>query len=287
MMLRRQLLERLPVLFVLFATTLLQVRADEFNCLQSVQGNQYNLTSLGGEHQINRTRSTPPTTTIDSLTFNLCDDLKVKEDVQETDQCPSGTRACLTQINVKGEDSERIISVIPLAQTEKLRPNLTLNRPSPEHLTLIFHGSQYPPESTETTPSVAQSLKFTLWCEPQQPTNITIVGYDGSQLEVEYFGIAGCPLKNGDKPPPNDDKKVEEPVGSGLGWFFMLIFLAFIAYFAIGAYYNYTTYGARGADLIPHRDFWQEVPYMLSDVVSHLCSSAKPRRTSRNGYIQV
>ena len=27
--------------------------------------------------------------------------------------------------------------------------------------------------------------------------------------------------------------------------------LAFIAYFGIGAYYNYSTYGARGMDLIP------------------------------------
>lgn len=29
------------------------------------------------------------------------------------------------------------------------------------------------------------------------------------------------------------------------------LFLAFIGYFALGAYYNYSTYGATGADLIP------------------------------------
>ena len=29
------------------------------------------------------------------------------------------------------------------------------------------------------------------------------------------------------------------------------MFLAFVAYFALGAYYNYSTYGATGADLIP------------------------------------
>ena len=29
------------------------------------------------------------------------------------------------------------------------------------------------------------------------------------------------------------------------------LFLAFVAYFAVGAYYNYSTYGASGADLIP------------------------------------
>lgn len=29
------------------------------------------------------------------------------------------------------------------------------------------------------------------------------------------------------------------------------LFLAFMAYFGLGAYYNYATYGARGLDLIP------------------------------------
>lgn len=37
-----------------------------------------------------------------------------------------------------------------------------------------------------------------------------------------------------------------------------------------------------------HRDFWKEVPYMLKDVVSHLCSNVRPRRTAtRGGYIAV
>ena len=30
------------------------------------------------------------------------------------------------------------------------------------------------------------------------------------------------------------------------------LLLAIIAYFALGAYYNYTTYGASGVDLIPY-----------------------------------
>lgn len=29
------------------------------------------------------------------------------------------------------------------------------------------------------------------------------------------------------------------------------LFLSFAAYFGLGAYYNYSTYGARGYDLIP------------------------------------
>ena len=59
-------------------------------------------------------------------------------------------------------------------------------------------------------------------------------------------------------------------MGSGIGWFFLLfvflfstkhgefltratlrLFISFAGYFALGAYYNYTTYGATGVDLIP------------------------------------
>jgi hypothetical protein len=77
------------------------------------------------------------------------------------------------------------------------------------------------------------------------------------------------------------------------------------AYFGIGMYYNYSTYGATGYDLIPfvlvcfrpvnvadedddsHRDFWREVPYMLRDVAAHLCSGVRSRPTSRGGYVAV
>jgi autophagy-related protein 27 len=82
-----------------------------------------------------------------------------------------------------------------------------------------------------------------------------------------------------------------------------------MSYFALGAYYNYSTYGATGLDMMPwvplyyllgfplqailtpasprHRDFWREVPYMLRDVVNHLCASFRPRHSSRGGYIVV
>lgn len=42
-------------------------------------------------------------------------------------QCPSGTRVCLTQVNIKENELERVISVIPLAQSSKLNPELTVS----------------------------------------------------------------------------------------------------------------------------------------------------------------
>lgn len=43
-------------------------------------------------------------------------------------------------------------------------------------------------------------------------------------------------------------------------------FLSLIAYFAIGTWHNYTQYGATGLDAIPHRDMWQDLPYVVSDL---------------------
>ncbi|TFK21963.1 hypothetical protein FA15DRAFT_672003 [Coprinopsis marcescibilis] len=292
MILRYLSLERLPFLLAVLSCCLLLVRADDFDCIQTLGGTRYNLTILG-EQSVNRTRATPPTTTVDYLRFNLCEDLAPKADLPDHDQCPSGTRACLYVVNlkmVKNEDQERITSVIPLAHTEDLKPDLSLSKGSSKDLVLIFHGPEYPKESNVTTP-ISQSLKITLSCDRElSPGNSTVEGYDGAQFQIAYTGIAGCPIaqEGGDDNGGGDDK-VQKPVGSGLGWFFFILLFMFLAYFGIGAYHNYSTYGARGMDLIPHRDFWQEVPYMISDVVSHLCSSSKPRsaRPSRSGYVQV
>jgi len=185
-------------------------------------------------------------------------------------------------------------------------------------------GPAYPSSTTlEPTP---QEFVLNLLCatEEGQPE---FKSYDGARALVEWSAPAGCNFRS-EAPSGGDGKTPDkEAVGSGIGWFFLLfvfpsafkdnkfltcntlrLVIASAGYFALGAYYNYTTYGATGVDLIPcvssllfvvlilkhlsfdcrHRDFWREVPYMLRDVVSHLCSSFQSRHsTSRGGYIPV
>jgi hypothetical protein len=82
---RRELLALLSIL--LFDNFLLYAHAlAEFNCHINVNDANFDLTSLAGEHVINRTRSTPPTTMVDSLRFDLCADLKTIEGLAEHDQ---------------------------------------------------------------------------------------------------------------------------------------------------------------------------------------------------------
>jgi hypothetical protein len=80
---------RLPT--VLLSVLLLSVGSsaddsESFNCQVTGKGVKFDLTPLAGGRTVNQTRNTPPTTTTDSLRFDLCDDLKQMEGIPEGDQ---------------------------------------------------------------------------------------------------------------------------------------------------------------------------------------------------------
>ncbi|EIN11688.1 hypothetical protein PUNSTDRAFT_50585 [Punctularia strigosozonata HHB-11173 SS5] len=260
---------------------------DDFDCHVKLGASQYDLTKLEGLHSLTHNWDSPPSKVSDRFEWNLCQDLEVHGDVKEEDQCPSGTRVCLTRSYQKGEDPDRIYAVVPLAKTPDLRPEYKQLK-SPDGLSVVLHGSNY---ALSNSTAVPQSVAFSLLCSSSS-SEPEFVSYNGSQLEVTWSNPSGCSTKGSDTPdkPQEDDTRGgnKSSSGSSIGWFFLVMLLALIAYFALGAYYNYSTYGATGSDLIPHRDFWREVPYMLRDVVSHLCSTFRTRpSSSRGGYIAV
>ena len=166
---------------------------------------------------------------------------------------------------------------------------------APKSLLLSFGGPEYP-------------MNVTLFCDKEE-TDPKFVSYDGQQLAVEWTTPDACPLSDGDGDKPEDSKPGsggnENPtsgrVGSGIGWFFLMyvsnsrkvpnhrpippfsrLLFAFAAYFAIGAYYNYSTYGARGLDLIPYVNvamvLYHYVDAPFADIVisgkrCHTCSA--------------
>ncbi|KIJ49493.1 hypothetical protein M422DRAFT_27858 [Sphaerobolus stellatus SS14] len=273
-----------------------QVLADDFDCNKPVDvgGAEYDFKSLAKEHTVSRTEESPPTTNIWDLRFNVCQAVSKKEGVSDDDQCPSGTRACLTINNKKKGSDDRIVSVIPIAQDDALKPDI-IPVSDPDGLSVTLHGSSYPDSSGKP-----QSLNITLLCSRNEDMDPTFTKYDTvtGVLSIEWKNIAGClnrsgDDKDGDKNKGGDEGEGEEggdkeSHGSGIGWFFLLLLLAFVAYFALGAYHNYNSYGATGWDLVPHRDFWREVPYLIRDFGEHLCSTLRPgRQTSRRGYMAV
>lgn len=136
---------------------------------------------------------------------------------------------------------------------------------APRGVKLTLHGPSYPSSTTlEPTP---QAFILNLLCNPEA-SDPEFKSYDGAKAIVEWSAPSGCsfrsaPAEGGDDKP---EREAEE-VGSGIGWFFLLyvlpslgvkmsstslrLFIVFGGYFVLGAYYNYTTYGATGVDLIP------------------------------------
>lgn len=280
-----------------FLATILDVAAQghgaPFDCEPIVDGVRYDLTGLKGLQVVQWEVESPPSKFIDELRFDLCETLLSVGGRSTEDQCPSGTVACLTKINRKGgQGTDRITAVVPVAHVSSLNAQ-TFHLPSSEGLSIVLHGLPYPSSSPDSVP---QSLRIHLACA-ESTSHPLLASYEHGQATVEWSSRCACKAHQGQPPSREDEKQggnEENPddvpiehIGSGLGFFFLMLLFAFGAYIALGVYYNYSAYGARGLDLIPHRDFWREVPYMLQDVVHHLCSNVRPRHSGRRGYVAV
>ncbi|KAG8906920.1 hypothetical protein FRB99_005694 [Tulasnella sp. 403] len=265
-----------------------------WNCKIDIGSAHWDLNPLNGEKTATRIRTTPPSEFHDEVRFNVCDELKPREGYDSLDQCVSGTLACLTEINKKPNDgTDRITGVVPLATTSNLNVQYQPAYSAvSKGVVVTLHGPSYPPDAAVSVP---QSFNLTLLCSTSD-SDPKFVNYDHATgvLDVEWSVKAACPSMdddhkggdhsdppNGGTNPPGDEKR-----GSGIGWFFLLPLLGVLAYFGLGAYYNYNNYGSTGWDLVPHRDFWREVPYLIEDLVSYLFSSVRSGG-SRSGYRRV
>ncbi|KAJ1304856.1 hypothetical protein OPQ81_005990 [Rhizoctonia solani] len=265
---------RQHVLVFLLCLTYALAEDPPFNCDFQFGGVHYDMHLMNGEWVVKQDRSTPPTIMHDELRFNVCGDLKKLDGVKDGDQCGQGTRACFTTINEKEGENSRIISAIPVAQSSTKYTIDRLPSDRGKGIILTMNAGPYPNEGGKP-----QSLKLALICaEPTEEPRL--IGYDGSQVSAEWKAVEACGSKSSD---PNSSGDANAG-GSSMGWFFFILLVIIAAYFGLGAYYNYNQYGASGWDLIPHRDFWRDVPYLIKDLVSHLFSSG---RSSRGGYTSV
>ncbi|KAJ5901555.1 hypothetical protein N7495_002083 [Penicillium taxi] len=69
-------------------------------------------------------------------------------------------------------------------------------------------------------------------------------------------------------------------------WLIIILFLAVAAYLIFGSWLNYSRYGARGWDLLPHGDAIREIPYMLRDWFRRVVNTFQGS-SSRGGYSAV
>lgn len=64
------------------------------------------------------------------------------------------------------------------------------------------------------------------------------------------------------------------------------VFLATASYLIFGSWLNYTRYGARGWDLLPHGDTLRDVPYLFKDWTRRVLNTVQGSG-SRGGYSAV
>ncbi|GAA6025188.1 hypothetical protein JCM11491_001791 [Sporobolomyces phaffii] len=259
----------------------------------SLNGNEVDLSSLAGIHRFEEQTNTPPTVTKTKYELSLCSALPPpSSDLPESDACPTGTRLCMTTFTSRERLEDRLLSVVPIAgELAAASTELTVSanpiegvEPSTAWM-LEVTGGKYN--------SIDQRARIEMKCDANAKETVpTVKEYHSKQgtLDLEWTTSAACP-RSKDSPPPErnpdegkgggddtDDDKEKNAGGMGFfGWFFTLILLALVAYFVLGAYHNYTTYGATGWDMIPNRDMWRDLPWVLSDLV-------RPRGGSRSGY---
>ncbi|KAI8958869.1 autophagy-related protein 27 [Daldinia sp. FL1419] len=86
----------------------------------------------------------------------------------------------------------------------------------------------------------------------------------------------------------DDDGSSEDP-SSHWGfftWLVIIVFLGTAAYLIFGSWLNYSRYGARGWDLVPHGDTIRDIPYLLKDWTRRVLNTVQGSG-SRGGYSAV
>ncbi|RKP36875.1 autophagy-related protein 27 [Dimargaris cristalligena] len=265
------------------------------NCKDFTLGDQhYDFSALDREHVVEIKTVTPPTHTIDRYTINPCQALQAPKDVPEIDRCPDGTFVCKTSTNYKPDEKDRVIAVQAIGGSKDETPVITAPRASSEKEDLLWSVKGPTVDKTDYRCDVRLFCDKDVDAAKAEPKFVSMTN---GILTLEWTSAAVCvqkrtdpedPKKPEDKPSDDPEKNDPEPSSGGGGFFstlFKIIGILLLVYFVVGAVYNYAVAGASGLDLIPHRYFWQELPYLCLEFVQFAYNSCSGRR--RGGYSAV
>ncbi|WWC95211.1 hypothetical protein V866_002069 [Kwoniella sp. B9012] len=269
----------------LLSSILLLPLVASFQCSLTASSIPYDLSPLRGLRQVSKDTPTPPTTSEAKVRMELCspEGIGREDGVADEDQCPPNTRVCLTLLNHKpsASDPDRVTAVIPIWPVDIPEEDVfttPMGKKGEQGLKVYVQGGDYA--------GVQQHLNLTLLCSQSDTApNPTFVSYTSGLVSLEWATPDACPRSADSPSAPSDG-----PSGSGIGFWgfikfvFWLSITGLIAYFAIGIFYNHQQYSAKGWDLIPHRDFWREVPVLLQDLFSHLFAGLRGSSGGRGGY---
>ncbi|KAF4550649.1 putative autophagy-related protein 27 [Elsinoe fawcettii] len=298
------------------------VSAVNFNCDKTLVDNvHFDLSKLSGAHTVWNTVSSPSTERNTTFTIDLCKPLKgddLGRGLVEKEQCPGGTRVCAVETaHDLVEDTTRIrVAAIAgdfaASHGRALDPKVTRLKGSAsnsdnekEGLRVELNGGKYP----DTKAGRVQKAVVELVCDRERTGNEEVPGKEkreekdgedegekdkGKSLRFQSYQLEGevevLRLTWRTRYACEDSAEEEKgKAGGGWGfftWFIVIVFLGAAGYIIFGSWLNYSRYGARGWDLVPHGDSLRDLPYILKDWVRNVVDTIQGRGY-RGGYSAV
>ncbi|SPO26833.1 uncharacterized protein UTRI_04146_B [Ustilago trichophora] len=257
----------------------------------------FDLSKIAYPIRTSNQESTPPSETKTTIDIDLCKPLEADPNRDEKDQCPRGTRICITIETIK-DDKTIVTQAIPVAYSgesggSKIEAKVEWGEElegGEKSIELQLPGAKYAGHE--------QKAELELVCDPKADADShpTARSYDRADGKLKLRwptkfacsstaskpGNGGTPSKGGnDSGKGKDGSSGSDTSDGGWGffsWLFFLLIVGFIAYMGLGMYNNYNNYGASGWDLVPHKDFWRESPYIARDAATHVWQTVSGNR---------
>ncbi|KAI8847649.1 autophagy-related protein 27 [Chytridium lagenaria] len=240
------------------ALLLLSSAAFALDCSNlKVNNNKYDLSSIADEvFTVKRTEDLPPTKNRIETYFSVCKAWTQLKDVASEDQCDKSAYICEITTNIKDsqKEKERVIGVKPWTEGKTEIEDL-----KDEGILIKYTGSRYLGEDLTVRLSLICSKDIKKGEPEIQNVNKTI-------MEVRWKSSVGCIATDTPGGGSTDKKGM-----SGVGIFFLLLFIGGVCYVVLGTVYNYTINGMRTfPDMLPNFDFWKNIINSIMDFVGNL-----------------
>lgn len=281
----------MKIQYTAVAAALVAGASASFNCKATVQGVEYDLTSLKGIHAVSHFTETPPSKTNTTWVINPCGKLDPKQ-FPEEERCPDGTQVCGIQ-RVAVKDESVVTELIPVSGD--LDGSVAGTRVS----RLEGEAGGLKVEMLDGRWGDADNLSASVeFICAKEESDLKFIDWDGTVLKLELRSPHACP-RNEDSPPdkkPEDgDKEPDngEPDNTDSSshwgfftWLFIIGVLGFGLYVVFTAWVNYNRYGLSGVDMLPHSDTVRDLPYLVRDFVRKVMGTFAGG-PSRGGYSAV
>ncbi|OJJ45570.1 hypothetical protein ASPZODRAFT_69305 [Penicilliopsis zonata CBS 506.65] len=305
----------------LFGSLLGVVSASGFDCQQIVaDGFKYDLSPLGGVHEVYNLQNLTESVVNTTYVLNICNILKGAS-IRDKLKCGTSKNICGFRYEYDEESEESAGYAFPVAGLDHLGhgtkdPEITRLKkldPDEEGLMVKLAGGEYSEThdpNDKKKKDVSAVIQFK--CDPdrtglerltdareEEKRGDPAAGDNNEgdrSLQFKSFGASddGSYVLRLDwrtRYACDDYLKQKKEVDSSSSWgfftwFIIIAFLCTAAYLIFGSWLNYTRYGARGWDLLPHGDTIRDLPYIFQDWLRRVINTFQGSG-SRGGYSAV